>query len=438
MNSTSNSRHHSAFTVIELLVVISVIAILAAMLLTGINRAREASRSATCKNNLRQIFIGLQVHSQANPDSALCSGAYDLGRDGCVDRWSWVADVINNGAASSDTMLCPSSPLVGSEKLLDLHSIVMTGLVATGLRTTDNLDRLIGDFRNRYKDGFCGASSLGSFTGTASATTGFARTPPSSTARANVIAKYFIEQGYNTNYASSWFLVRTGPRVQHRTSDNSIRTNGQAAQKGLKGLHSTLGPLKTRVLDNSNRVASVIPLMADAGPGDFDEAISSEPFILRDDLSATTGPGEVLIDGGQLLARSVGDGPAFYRSSDKTVARIASNDGLLSPQWELEKSGGSAASPTGSGGNFLYLQSTLHWSPTHSGHTLNMLMGDGSVQVFEDSNRDGFINPGIPVPNNLTDEQYIRTGYRDNTIELPAHKCFSGVFLDPNLIQHEP
>ncbi len=72
-----------------------------------------------------------------------------------------------------------------------------------------------------------------------------------------------------------------------------------------------------------------------------------------------------------------------------------------------------------SGGNFLYLQSTNHWAVTHGGHTLNMLMGDGSVQTFEDFNRDGFINPGFPVPTSLTDLQFGRTGYRDDTVELP-------------------
>lgn len=51
------------FTLVELMIVISIITILMAMLLPTLNKARETARRSTCTNNLKQISFA--VHSYA-------------------------------------------------------------------------------------------------------------------------------------------------------------------------------------------------------------------------------------------------------------------------------------------------------------------------------------------------------------------------------------
>jgi prepilin-type N-terminal cleavage/methylation domain-containing protein/prepilin-type processing-associated H-X9-DG protein len=74
----------AGFTLIELLVVIAIIAVLTAILMPSLNRAREQGKRTACLNNLRQLTLGWILYADDSDDKIVHA---DTGRDDAWVRW---------------------------------------------------------------------------------------------------------------------------------------------------------------------------------------------------------------------------------------------------------------------------------------------------------------------------------------------------------------
>ena len=356
------------FTLVELLTAIGIAVILMAMLFPALTAAREASRNSACKNNLRQLGVGLQ--DNAALEGKYCTGAFDWFGDGCVTEIGWVADLVNKGVTVGK-MLCPSNPAKTSETYYDLLATPavpvcpkMNGkmigsepyLLPDGVTSVINPCR---DIMTNYPD----ASDIDD--------------------RCEIVEKKVYDKFYNTNYTASWFLVRMGVDVESTTGNLKLRELGCGATDP-KNIFCTLGPLEQTKVDLLDAPSNTLPLLGCGGM-----AVNLLPCAVG--AAEATTP----------MAKSFTDGPRPV--SDITAPLVTG-----------------AVSKDGAAGWWVYWNSTRQdyrgFGPVHRG-TCNLLFADGSVRSVKDANGDGYLNNGFTTASN--------GGFLSDEVEMPLTDVFS-------------
>jgi prepilin-type N-terminal cleavage/methylation domain-containing protein/prepilin-type processing-associated H-X9-DG protein len=112
----------SAFTLIELLAVLGVIAILAGILIPAISNSMARARDVRCQSNLRQLMSGVQLYASVNNGDLLSS-------HGSTGRWD--KQLIEGGFLDDepDAIICPERPITTNQAF----NYAMNGRLGTGV-----------------------------------------------------------------------------------------------------------------------------------------------------------------------------------------------------------------------------------------------------------------------------------------------------------------
>jgi prepilin-type processing-associated H-X9-DG protein len=390
----------------EMLVVVTIIAILAGLMLPALNVAREAGRRTACQSNLRQLGMGLSQYAQQN--QAFCSGAFCWNYDGAVTQIGWVADLVGEGLVVGN-MLCPSN----NRQIADVYADLLGATIDGGGNMTLASGSAGDPCRASYRLGSAPTTQLDGTTLMNPcykiATSGYA----TGETRASVVQTQIFSAGYNTNYTASWFLVRSGVLLNSIGNLSSLTIGGTACEQSLASRESTLGPLTPARVEGGAAPASLVPLMGCGGASN-------------------------------MLTQNVGPNVAGAQTTVAFTAGPVIN--------QLGVSGGSIMSPPNSFPSGTTRQGASGWwgvwndyttqdyrgfAPVHRG-LCNVLFADGSVRSLVDTNNDGQLNDGFlgtPAANNGFTDNYVpynpSGGSAAATPEVGPSQIYNGWSLKP-------
>ncbi len=112
MYFTIKTKFRQGFTLVELLVVISIIALLLAILMPALSAARSQSQRAICKAGMHQIGIAMSAYTSHNQSKYPMSNFYNYPISTIAPEAGslFVADVLKPYIKEMIMFLCPANP----------------------------------------------------------------------------------------------------------------------------------------------------------------------------------------------------------------------------------------------------------------------------------------------------------------------------------------
>jgi len=154
------------FTLIEILVVIAIVAILAAILFPVFSRARAKARQAACASNLKQLATALEMYTQ-DYDETLPGAPNGNGGGSAYGGWIWYAnfgvpgpgyfDVVRGAlypyTRNAQVYVCPDDR-TGSGCSYEMNGYLRWGSVALIPKPAETLLLIPEDDRGTANDGY--------------------------------------------------------------------------------------------------------------------------------------------------------------------------------------------------------------------------------------------------------------------------------------------